>query len=142
MNFLKERLNEFHKQALLKKYQENESQDGRGITTRRQAAAQARVDQPLAPETQVEGQPPQASSVSQSLLDEPQSVSDHEHDSQASEEPIASTSNHNQTKKLPFQREELLFENENLKIFVVKSDLKRWVTFKMLDHQFILRVEV
>jgi len=88
-------------------------QDGEGVTTRRQA----RVDQPAAPLAVVQSPVVQPTAPLQRPIVE-------------------------QKKNVPFQKEEIVLSNDNLKIFVVKSDLKRMVQFKMLDHQFILRVEV
>ena len=57
-----------------------------------------------------------------------------------SDEPIASTSK-TRAITVPYQREELLCENENVKIYVVKSEFQRMVNFKSDDHHFILRTE-
>jgi len=91
----------------------NQPQDGEGVTPR----GQAEVDQRSGPVAPVE------STAAQNIT-EPQRT------------------NIKPKKNVPFQKEEIVLQNENLKIFVVKSDLKRMVEFKMLDHQFILRVEV
>jgi len=106
------RLIEFHKQALLKVFN-NQPQDGEGVTRRQQAE----IDRPIAP-----------------------LVPDHSANDQRI--PLPQETIVTAKKTVPFQKEEVVIQNKNLKIFIVKSDLKRMVQFKMLDHQFTLRIEV
>lgn len=110
---------------ILKRSNNENEQDGEGIVTRRQAAAaaaaQARVNQPEPTVAR-----PVLAAANRTLLSMP-------------EEPIPGPSKTRIT--VPYQREELLCENENVKIYVVKSDLQRMVNFKSDDHHFILRTE-
>lgn len=133
------KLSEHYRQAFIRKNQfilkqsngEN-NQDGEGITTRRQAAAQAGAIQP---------QP----TVARPVLAEANRTLPTAKNSlpirpSTSGEPIAGTSK-TRTIRIPYQKEELLCENENVKIYVVKSELQRMVNFKSDDHHFILRTE-
>lgn len=118
---MQKQLIELHKQALLKKQAaflkppiEVNSQDGEGVTTRRQSR------QTNASVSNIQSQnlatPVQNPKAQQSVIQE--------------------------TPKVPFEREKILLKNDKLEIYVVKSDLKRMVNFRMADHHFILRTKV
>lgn len=106
---------------ILNRSNDENEQDGEGVVTRRQAASQARINQPEPTVAR-----PILAEANRTLTPTP-------------EEPTPGPSKTRIT--VPYQREELLCENENVKIYVVKSDLQRMVNFKSDDHHFILRTE-
>lgn len=121
---------------------QDEQQDGEGVQTRRQVA----VDQPTNivaskvlpaskkthPKLPKPSKQPRPAQVAKPAL------------SPRPETPSSPLENVNPTSNTLtplFQKEEILFETNNIKIFIVKSDLKRMVNFKIEDHLFCLRAE-
>lgn len=123
---------------------QDEQQDGEGVQTRRQAAAVGQPANIVA--SQVQPKPAKQYKPAKQPIPSSSSaqVAKPVLPPRAAPRPETPLENVNPTSNALtplFSKEEILFENNNIRIFVVKSDLKRMVNFKIQDHLFCLRAE-